>query len=235
MAALYRGDNNALPGLVVNEFTDRNKFRNDKPKWFLELNPNGKVPTFVDPNHNVVLYESCAILFYLIDTYDVDGLMLPRNDPRKRGLYQQLAFFSSGTLDNLSATSSPIQRAVNMKGSDKDLDKVMVDPVKKQAWLSYGAEHFEQLLAKEPGAFLLGETISAADIVFGTCLYGFHEKMINRGDGKSWLDPARHPRICKYYFEEIQGRELRKLIYTATNEWPSITGVTVREAQDSRS
>jgi glutathione S-transferase len=39
---------------------------------FLSLNPNGRVPVFKDPNTGVLLFESGAILEYVVEQYDED-------------------------------------------------------------------------------------------------------------------------------------------------------------------
>ncbi|KAH7309485.1 glutathione S-transferase [Stachybotrys elegans] len=41
-----------------------------KQEPFLSLNPNGRFPALEDPNTDIVLWESGAIIDYLIDTYD---------------------------------------------------------------------------------------------------------------------------------------------------------------------
>lgn len=46
------------------------KLRTEKPRALLNLNPNGKVPTLSDGD--IALYESCAIVHYLLDHYDFD-------------------------------------------------------------------------------------------------------------------------------------------------------------------
>ncbi|KXG52878.1 uncharacterized protein PGRI_081340 [Penicillium griseofulvum] len=38
---------------------------------FTDINPNGRLPAITDPNRNITLWESGAIVQYLIDTYDV--------------------------------------------------------------------------------------------------------------------------------------------------------------------
>ncbi|KAI0383184.1 glutathione transferase [Hypomontagnella monticulosa] len=43
-----------------------------KQEPYTLLNPNGRVPAMVDPNKNVTLWESGAIVNYLIATYDKD-------------------------------------------------------------------------------------------------------------------------------------------------------------------
>jgi glutathione S-transferase len=44
-----------------------------KQKPYTDLNPNGRMPTIEDPNTGLVLWETGAILQYLIGTYDKDG------------------------------------------------------------------------------------------------------------------------------------------------------------------
>ncbi|KAG8169276.1 hypothetical protein KVR01_000021 [Diaporthe batatas] len=41
-----------------------------KQEPYISLNPNGRVPTIEDPNTGITLWESGAIVEYLIDTYD---------------------------------------------------------------------------------------------------------------------------------------------------------------------
>ncbi|KAF2149135.1 putative glutathione S-transferase [Myriangium duriaei CBS 260.36] len=41
-----------------------------KKEPYESINPNGRVPAIEDPNTGVTLWESCAIIEYLVDTYD---------------------------------------------------------------------------------------------------------------------------------------------------------------------
>ncbi|KAF5246914.1 hypothetical protein FAUST_1099 [Fusarium austroamericanum] len=43
-----------------------------KEDWFVAINPNGRVPTIEDPNSDIILWESGAIMEYLVETYDVN-------------------------------------------------------------------------------------------------------------------------------------------------------------------
>ncbi|KJK74463.1 hypothetical protein H634G_10230 [Metarhizium anisopliae BRIP 53293] len=54
---------------------------NPKEASFLALNPNGRLPTIKDPNNSdLILWESGAIVEYIVDTYDKDNkLTLPGN------------------------------------------------------------------------------------------------------------------------------------------------------------
>ncbi|KAI1462543.1 glutathione transferase [Annulohypoxylon moriforme] len=52
-----------------------------KSEPYTTLNPNGRVPAVIDPNKNVTLWESGAIINYLITTYDKE-LKLTYGDDR---------------------------------------------------------------------------------------------------------------------------------------------------------
>ncbi|KAF3390592.1 Glutathione S-transferase 1 [Penicillium rolfsii] len=67
-----------------------------KPEY-QALNPNGRLPTIEDPNTGIVLWESGAIIEYLIETYDKDhALSFPRGSPEAHHARQFLHFQMSG-------------------------------------------------------------------------------------------------------------------------------------------
>jgi glutathione S-transferase len=46
-----------------------------KEQWYLDINPNGRIPAIVDTDENgqqLKIWESGAILQYLVDRYDGD-------------------------------------------------------------------------------------------------------------------------------------------------------------------
>lgn len=53
---------------------DFNKHEQKEP-WFLEINPNGRIPALTDKDedgHEIKVFESGAIMLYLIAKYDKD-------------------------------------------------------------------------------------------------------------------------------------------------------------------
>jgi len=135
-----QGAKTSLPTLRVHIFHDTASFRSNKPDWYLKMNPNGKVPYFRDfldkqnvkelrdiiysdlsdtsnnkhtENGQIVeIFESMAICTYLLNKYDVKQKLLFKFDPRYEAKYLQMSYYASGTIDNLTANSSPIQRVV---------------------------------------------------------------------------------------------------------------------------
>lgn len=48
-----------------------------KEQWFIDLNPNGRIPVLVDREHKpeaFSVFESAAILLYLVRKYDTQGI-----------------------------------------------------------------------------------------------------------------------------------------------------------------
>ncbi|KAI0594970.1 URE2 protein [Biscogniauxia sp. FL1348] len=71
-------------------------FAEVKKEPFVSVNPNGRVPAIEDPNTGLTLWESGAIVEYLIDTYDKDKKLTYDSFPEKYQIKQYLHFQMSG-------------------------------------------------------------------------------------------------------------------------------------------
>jgi len=63
---------------------------------FEKLNPNGRVPAIEDPNTGITLWESGAIVEYLVETYDTKHSLTYASSPEKYFVKQWLHFQMSG-------------------------------------------------------------------------------------------------------------------------------------------
>ena len=65
-----------------------------KQDWFLEMNPNGRIPVIIDENNDdYVVFESGAILLYLAD---LTGKFLPNGGKARLDVLQWLMFQIGG-------------------------------------------------------------------------------------------------------------------------------------------
>jgi len=95
------GPNPTKVGIIVEELKIPYEFSvltyaELKEETFLKLNPNGRAPAMKDPNTGIVLWETGAIIDYLIDHYDVEGTLTYKTEPEKYVLRQWMYFQVSG-------------------------------------------------------------------------------------------------------------------------------------------
>ncbi|MBA3550216.1 MAG: glutathione S-transferase family protein [Nannocystis sp.] len=118
---------------------------------YLQIHPLGSVPALVDGDNNFI--ESAAIVMHLADQ-DPEQRFAPALASPARGHYYQWILFAMTSL--YPAVHNPYLRKF-FRGEDGT-------PEEAQA-LARQLAITDELLARQP--FLLGESFSAADIVFG--------------------------------------------------------------------
>lgn len=143
-------------------------FRHQKPAILLEANPNGKVPTLA--LNNGCMFESCGICLYFLENFDLDNLLSPLDDNFRQNLYT-MSFYASGTLDNLTATSSPIQRVLSnpKPGNSQEL----ID-ANFEYWKKYSGNILSDLLSDKE--YMNGKDFSALDVVLGYNMQAVYDK-----------------------------------------------------------
>ncbi|KAH7160899.1 glutathione S-transferase [Dactylonectria macrodidyma] len=70
--------------------------KNPKDESYTKINPNGRLPAIEDPNTGLTLWESGAIIEYIIETYDKEEKLTFSSTPEKWLLKQYLHFQMSG-------------------------------------------------------------------------------------------------------------------------------------------
>jgi glutathione S-transferase len=85
---LSQGPNPWKVAIILNELnlpytTEIMDFSELKKEPFENLNPNGRVPVIEDPNTGVTMWESGAIIEYLLETYDTSHSLSYTESPEK--------------------------------------------------------------------------------------------------------------------------------------------------------
>ncbi|KAI1299918.1 glutathione S-transferase [Xylaria venustula] len=70
-------------------------FADVKKPEFLAINPNGRMPAIYDPNTDLTLWESGAIVEYLIETYDKDNKISFPKGSNESYLTKQWLFYQT--------------------------------------------------------------------------------------------------------------------------------------------
>ena len=122
-----------------------------KAPELLALNPMGKLPILTDGD--AVVTESAAIALYLGDRYSY-GTLAPRVDDPARAPYLRWSFFAPSVVE-------PGAMAKMAAWTFKD---------GQAGWGSYDAMLAAMESAVVDRAFILGDTFSMADVVFGGTL-----------------------------------------------------------------
>jgi glutathione S-transferase len=120
------------------------------PEW-RALNPVGKVPVMVDGD--ITMFESCAMMQYVLDRYG-DGRLQPARDDPSYAPYLQWCWFAEATF------ARPLGEITNHRREfNPEIDAVVAE-MKSRATDCVTA--LDAALSDRP--YLLGDALSAADI-----------------------------------------------------------------------
>lgn len=119
---------------------------------FLALNPLGKLPTLV--HGAAVITEQIAITLYLADRFPAAGLAPALDDPRRGPYLRWLAFYAACFEPALV---------------DRAYQRPAIEP-SAAPYRDYDTMLATLVAQLERGPYLLGETLTAADLLWGTAL-----------------------------------------------------------------
>lgn len=127
----------------------------DRTDGFQDASPMGKVPALADGAVRVA--DSAAICLYLADRYAA-GRLAPRVDAPERGRFLWWMFFTPGVIEPAMAERfsghAPNRRSHGWGDFDSMID-TLADGVRDGAWL-------------------LGDTFTAADVMVGSSVHYMH-------------------------------------------------------------
>jgi len=157
------GPNPVKVAIVLNELglTYEEKFldfqaKEHKGPEYTKLNPNGRVPTLIDhANGDFTLWESGAILLYLVEMYDKEN-RLTVTDPKEKALLNQWLFFQA------SGQGPYFGQFVWFSVYHAEKLPSAVDRYKDEILRVWGV--LESVLSKQ--AWLVGGKLTIADLAF---------------------------------------------------------------------
>jgi glutathione S-transferase len=152
---------------------------------YLALNPFGKVPVLVD--HELIMFESVAIVQYLLERY-ADGRFEPPRASPDYGRFLQWMHFGEATL------MGPVSQLAEHTELLPEVERLPAVAASARRSFTHHAGILDAALAEHD--YLVGNTFTAADIVVG---YTVH--MAKRYDAL----PERARALAAYY-ERLAGR-----------------------------
>ncbi|MEM9408556.1 MAG: glutathione S-transferase family protein [Acidobacteriota bacterium] len=128
--------------------------REQKEDWYLELNPNGRIPTIVDRGRDdFVVFESGAILWYLAERF---GRFLPESENQRSQTLQWLMFQMAG-VGPMMGQAMFFQRIAAPNGHDV--------PYAIQRYVDESRRLLEVLDRRLEGReYLVGDELTIADL-----------------------------------------------------------------------
>ncbi|KAI0699620.1 glutathione S-transferase C-terminal-like protein [Cerioporus squamosus] len=126
----------------------------------VDYNPNGRIPTIIDhKNGDFVLWESNAILLYLVDKYDTEKRFTVTDEKEKHILNQWLFFQASGQGPYFGQAFwflfyHPEKVPSAVERYQKETQRVV--------------SVLDGVLAKSPSGWLVGGKLTIADLAFLT-------------------------------------------------------------------
>lgn len=170
--------------LVVMPFPPRSEY-----KGYLDINPLGTVPTFVDDD--LIMTESTGICQYLVEKYSSNGLGLDKKDP-EYGAYLNWLYRSDATF------TFPL--AIVLRYTRLEPEKRRNPEVAKDYAIWFHSRLRSVETALEGREFLVGGRFTIADIAVGYAL--------QFGDRLGLSD--RYKANCKRYLASLYDRPAYK-------------------------
>jgi glutathione S-transferase len=175
---------------------------------YVAINPNGRIPAIHDPNTDITLWESGAIVEYLIERYDTEHRLsfapgTPESYHAKQWLYFQVS--GQGPYYGQAAWFKkyhPEQVPSAKERYNKEVNRVsgVLDSYLAQQKLKHSDS------VSSDGPWLVGNKMSYADIAFVS-----YQKIISMVLGKDEYNEDSFP-VLKEWLDRMTSREAVKTV-----------------------
>ncbi|KAL4938878.1 hypothetical protein BDV06DRAFT_225560 [Aspergillus oleicola] len=166
-----------------------------KEPWFLEINPNGRIPALTDKDENgenIKLFESGAILQYLVDNYDKDHLISYPHSSKEHWEVTAWLFWQVGGVGPMQGQANHFARFAPE------------NPYSRNRYVHETRRLYRVMdaqLAKNPSGYLVGDRVTIADIAIWPWVTAY------RYSGVSGLEEFPHVKQWMYKLLERPGFE----------------------------
>lgn len=168
-----------------------------KKPYYLEMNPNGRIPTLVDKSTGITISESAAILTYLADTYDKERKFSYEYKTKEYYKQLELLYFQMAGIGPMQGQANhfilfaPESIPYGQKRYNEETKRL------------YGVLE-EYLKRNEASGFLVGDHISIADIVMLPWTFGLEK--VN-------VDIEQFPLVKQWVRKLVSIPEVKKGLY----------------------
>ena len=207
------GPNPPKVALILNELNlpyeiEPVDFKDVKQPAYLAINPNGRLPSIHDPNTNLTLWESGAIVEYLIERYDTaHKLSFPAGSNEAQHARQWLYFQVSGQGPyyghvpffkkyHSEQLPSAIERFV------KEVNRVTGV---MEGWLAKQKKEFG---IKGDGPWLVGGKLSYADLAFVSWQVVVTKFFLEKGE----YDEKDYPEVTAWVGKMLERESVKKAL-----------------------
>ncbi|KAL1888862.1 Glutathione S-transferase 2 [Ceratocystis pirilliformis] len=131
-----------------------------KEPWFLEFNPNGRIPTLTDTftdGKPIRLFESASIMQYLVERYDTEHKLSYPRDSRESWEVNNWVFWQMAGLGPMQGQANHFARYAPEK-IEYGINRYM-----NESRRLYGV--LDGHLAKSTSGFMVGDKCTIADII----------------------------------------------------------------------
>ncbi|KAM7197315.1 glutathione S-transferase [Naviculisporaceae sp. PSN 640] len=176
-----------LPYKVTNISLSKNE---QKEPWFLEINPNGRIPALTDvftDGSQIRLFESGSIMQYLVDRYDTEHkVSYPRGTKEYYDVNHWL-FWQMGGLGPMQGQANHFYRYAPEK------IPYGINRYQNETRRLYGV--MESQLAKSKSGYLVGDKLTIADIACWGWVAAYH-----------WagVDIEQFPHLSKWLYKCLE-------------------------------
>jgi glutathione S-transferase len=148
-------------------------FGGNKDRPYLQMNPNGLVPTLIDGDW--IVWESNTILRYLANRHQPNAFYPP--DARGRSMVERWMDWQLGTLNG---GITPLFQAIVRTPPDRRDPQLIAQHRERTA---ASLRLLDEVLALHP--FVAGEHLTLADIALGASVYRWFELPVDRENTQS--------------------------------------------------